>query len=58
MIKVSTLNYFFNYLNKDLAILLILIRKFFEKYRNSGNILNFQIYIILILFIPKTDFHF
>ena len=45
-------------LNKDLAILSILPRKFFEKYRNSGYILNFQIYIILILFFPKTDFLF
>ena len=47
-----------NVLNRSLAILPILTRKYFEKYRNSGNIKNFKIYIILILFFPKTDFFF
>ena len=32
------------HLNEDLAKLAILPRKFFEKYRNSGNIKNFKIF--------------
>ena len=44
--------------NRCLAMRQILPRKFFEKYRNSGNILIFKIYIIWISVYSKTDFFF
>ena len=45
-------------LNRNLAMKPILIRKFLEKYRNSGNISNFKIIIILISIYLKREFLF
>ena len=45
-------------INRCLAMRQVLPRKFFEKYRISGNISNFKIYIIWISVYSKTDFFF
>ena len=43
-------------LNRNMEMLPILIWKIFEKYRNSDNISNFKIIIILISIYSKRDF--